>query len=242
MQIPNYATAFIILTCIFMAAALSLIMSYGALQAKTNAVDIRKFITKFIVYIIAWVAIVMVLSYTEFLDLRTERGRLLGPFILGSTLLANISLGRSKVFGSILDAIPTGWLATIQIYRIIGLVFLLMLADGLLSSYLAFSTGWGDIFIGITAPITGYFLLKNPTKYAYIGLVWCIAGFSDLILVLFKALTSAPGELQIAAFELPTIIIGIFPFPIIPFLVVPISLTLHIQLIRKIMRQKNMKV
>lgn len=242
MEVPNYAIVSILLTSMFIAAALSTMISYGALKSQINPVDIREFVLKLVAYMFAWVVIVLALSYTEYFDVRTGRGQFLGPFIVVTTLLANISLGRSKTFGSILDAIPTNWIATVQIYRIIGIVFLLLLADGILSSYFAFSTGWGDIIIGATAPMTGYLLYKNPIKHAYIGVIWCIAGFLDLVLVLIKALTSAPGPLQIYSTELPTVIIGIFPFSIIPFLVVPISLTLHVQLIRKILRQKGTPV
>jgi hypothetical protein len=65
--------------------------------------------------------------------------------------------------------------------------------------------------------------------------VWCVTGILDLLLVLFKALNSAPGPQQTTAFELPTVIIGYFPFSIIPLFVVPFSLILHGLLIRRLM-------
>lgn len=100
---------------------------------------------------------------------------------------------------------------------------------------LAVSTGWGDIFVGVTAPIVGYMLWRDSQRFRLFEIVWCVAGITDSIPVLYKAVNSAPGPMQTTAFDLPTIIIGYIPFPIVPLLVVPISLILHIQMIRKLL-------
>ncbi len=236
MPIPDYAVLLIIVTSLFVASSVSVMLTHGLHLANINAGDRRRFSIRVSFYALVWVGIALVIAKSNILVPSVDRAYpLLGVLILGSAIVGNILLFKSPTAKAVLDAIPVHWFASIQIYRIIGLVFLLLEADGLLSTYFASSTGWGDIAVGVTAPFVGYLLWRDAKRFQAVGIAWCIAGIADLLLVLYKAVNSAPGPLQSTAFDLPTIIIGYFPFTIVPLLVVPVSLILHVQMIRKLL-------
>ncbi|MBX2850055.1 MAG: hypothetical protein KTR16_17140 [Acidiferrobacterales bacterium] len=236
MILPSYATLLIIATIGFLAAALSSVLTLGIAAADLAADKKRRFTIYFGYYIVVWFSLALWISYTNILVPSIERAfPLLGVSIIGPALLGSILLFRSPAAIAVLNAIPVERLITLQIYRIIGVVFLLLQSDGLLSAFFAFSTGWGDILVGLTAPIVGFLIWKDSQKYRYVGIGWCITGMSDLFLVLYKAISSAPGPLQTTSFDLPTEIIAYFPFTIIPLLVVPISLILHVAVLRRLL-------
>lgn len=236
-MIPAYAILLILLTSIFVASSLSALIANGIGLSKLDSDDKQKFSIRISLYLFTWVVAVLCVAYSNILVPRVEQNfPLLAVLIIGPTLLGSFLLFKSKNALAVLLATPLHLLATIQVYRVIGVVFLLLQDDGLLPAYFATSTGWGDIFVGVTAPIVGYLLWKDAKAFRFVGLAWCVVGIGDLLLVLYKAATSAPGPLQSTSFELPTVIIGYFPFTVIPLLIVPISLILHVQMMRKIIR------
>lgn len=235
MSLPPYVTLAIIATCLFVSTALSILVTHGLHKADIAPDQRRGFAVKFLAYIAVWLCLVLGMSYVNvFVPSSDQTFPILGVSILGSVILGIVLLARSATATQILKSLPIHLFATIQVYRVLGLVFLLMQSDGLLSAFFAVSTGWGDIFVGVTAPLVGFLLWKDVRRFRLVGFAWCIVGISDLLLVLYKAINSAPGPLQTTSFELPTVAIGYFPFAVIPLLVVPISMILHVQMIRKL--------
>jgi len=235
MQVPDYAILLVISTLMFVSGGLAMLLTYATSSAQLAVEEKRRFAFLIGGYLFLWAAAAQAIAYTNVLVPRAEQTfPLLGVLVLGGTISGIVLLSVSRHATAVLQAIPLHWLATIQVYRIIGLVFLLLYADGLLSGYFALSTGWGDIFVGVTAPIVGYLLWRDVARFWAIGLAWCIIGIGDLLLVLYKAINSAPGPFQTTSFDLPTVIVGYYPFPLVPLLIVPISIILHVQLIRRL--------
>ena len=238
MLIPDYVILLIICTVVFLVGSVSVLLTFALIKADLTPNQRQRYAMQVSLFALVWFALVAGISYSNALVPREDFSfPLLGVLIVGSAVLGNILLTRSITFNAALDAMPVHWLAVIQIYRVIGVIFLLLHADGLLSAYFALSTGWGDIAVGVTAPVVGFLLWKDAAKYRIAGYLWCAAGIGDLLFVLYRAINSAPGPLQTTAFDIPTVIIGYFPFPLIPLLVVPISLILHFQMIRKLVKE-----
>ncbi|MEL7091768.1 MAG: hypothetical protein AAFN94_08545 [Pseudomonadota bacterium] len=232
MTVPDYAILLVIAVTLFVAIGVTALLTFGLVRADDTPAAKRRFAVKVIAVVTLWIAGALALAYSGVLVPRADTFPILGALIVGGTIAANVALLRSATAKSVLNAIPAHWLASIQVYRMIGIVFLLLMADGLLPRYFAFTTGWGDIIVGIAAPMVGYLLWRDVQRYAWVGLGWCAVGIADLILVLIKAVRSAPGPLQAAIYNPPTEIVGYFPFPMIPLVIVPMSLILHVQLIR----------
>lgn len=71
------------------------------------------------------------------------------PIVVGVLLI-----WRSKTARRILDAVPQPWLVGIQLYRALGVIFLILYANGKLPAFFAWPAGVGDIAIGLlTSPM-----------------------------------------------------------------------------------------
>lgn len=68
------------------------------------------------------------------------------PLVIGFALLA-----FSKSFRRLVDALPLPWLMGIQSYRVLGVLFLILYAQGSLPPEFAIPAGVGDILVGIAA-------------------------------------------------------------------------------------------
>lgn len=240
MTVPDYAVLLIFCTVIFMALTLSALFTHALSVANLSTSERKRTGWSILSFVTIWVIFALGLAYSNVLVPREDQWfPLLGALIVGITILSIALLLRSRRFKAVLDATPLHWLVAVQTYRVIGLVFLLLQTDGLLSSYFATSTGWGDIAVGVTAPIVGFLMWKEPGRFFWVALTWSVAGIADLLFVLYKAVQSAPGPLQTTAFDTPTVIVGYFPFPLIPLIVVPMSLILHALVIRKLLSQPH---
>src|SRR5467141_2628506 len=74
------------------------------------------------------------------------------PVLLGLPLLV-----RSKNIAAAIDAVPPSWLIGLQVYRVLGAVFLVRWASGALPGAFALPAGGGDVLVGLLAlPVAFY--------------------------------------------------------------------------------------
>ncbi|MEO0344345.1 MAG: hypothetical protein AAF198_13005 [Pseudomonadota bacterium] len=240
MNVPDYAVLLVQITAFFLVASVSALTTYGTLNSKFSNAREPYIAWSIGLFSLAWLVIVLVTSYSNVLVPQMDDVvPYLGVFIAGSTILVAALVLYIPNMRQIMNSVPISWFAGIQIYRVIGAVFLLLEADGLLSKYFAVTTAWGDIFVGLTAPIVAVLLHRDLYKYLWVGILWSLIGIGDLILVLFKAIQSAPGPRQTTAFDIPTEVVTYFPFSILPMLIVPVSIILHLILIQKLLAVRN---
>ena len=102
-------------------------------------------------------------------------------------------------------------LIAIQIYRLIGLIFIVPLQNGNLPASFVIPAATGDALTGITAPIIAYALRKGGPKTWAAALVWNALGLADLFnAVSLGSLTgSATYILNNLAFILVGVTLGI---------------------------------
>ncbi|MFJ4649855.1 hypothetical protein ACIP5Y_01130 [Nocardia sp. NPDC088792] len=119
-----------------------------------------------------------------------------------------------------------------QILRVGGVAFVTAYALGHLPPVFAIPAGFGDIAIGIEA----IFMTRNlrrgtPGR----GAVWFnLLGILDLIVAFTIAFTAAPGRPQILPATPTTEILGNLPLVLIPTVMVPMALALHVVSLTKI--------
>src|SRR5262245_29172452 len=97
--------------------------------------------------------------------------------LLGAALFAAT---RSAVLTAALDAAPLSWLVGIQVYRVLGLVFLLAWSRGFLPGYFALPAGIGDALVGVLAIPLAIGLRSNSPFVCRFALGWNISGVGDL--------------------------------------------------------------
>jgi hypothetical protein len=96
--------------------------------------------------LMAWFAAIPLLAQSGFFRAGGTPAALLLPLILGFFLLF------SQTFRKLLTGTPMHWIIGIQVFRVLGGVFLIGYVQGLLPGIFALPAGIGDTLTGITAP------------------------------------------------------------------------------------------
>jgi hypothetical protein len=117
----------------------------------------------------------------------------------------------------------------IQLYRTIGIVFLILLALGQVPAHFALPAGWGDVVVGLTAPLVALALARGVRHSRVVAASWNVLGLLDLVVAVgmgtgFLAPLLAP---ELGA-QPPVPAMGVFPMFLVPAFAVPVSVLLHL--------------
>jgi hypothetical protein len=132
-------------------------------------------------------------------------------------------------------------LTTVQVWRVGGIAFLILLTKGMLPPIFALPAGLGDMAVGVTAPFIANALAQN--KISEWGFVrWQMAGITDLVVAVTLGVLSSPGRIGILAHGVTTRVMGQLPMTLIPTFAVPLLVILHIICIAQVReaRQRNL--
>lgn len=151
------------------------------------------------------------------------------PIIVGTWLVA-----RSERFRRLVDAVPLPALVGVQLYRVLGVVFLVALAQGHLPAEFALPAGIGDVAVGLAAPLVAYGLVRERRWSRPAAVVWNIADIADLVVAAATGFLSSPSAYQQLALDDPNELIAQFPFVLVPAFAVPVSILLHIFALRRL--------
>ena len=139
--------------------------------------------------------------------------------------------GMSVTTRAALDAAPLSWLVGVQVYRILGFIFLRLWSHGLLPVYFALPAGIGDMLVGVTAlPLA--FVLRSDSRLARrLALGWNVFGILDLVNAVTKGITTALAQVTSNTSPLLS-----YPLVLVPAFGVPLSFILHGLSIRQLRR------
>jgi len=176
-----------------------------------------------------WFAAALALSLSG--SLQTSQGvpplKLLAaasvPIVVFVTWYRGFTAFRAWVLG--LD-LPL--LVMLQAWRVVGGMFLVLLAFGLLPGLFAWPAGVGDVAIGVTAPAVALGLARRAKFGAGRGFVaWNLLGILDLV-VAVAAGTLASGRVPGLVDGVTTNAMGGWPLSMIPGFFVPLFVILHL--------------
>jgi hypothetical protein len=153
------------------------------------------------------------------------------PILAGALLI-----WRSPAVARILDAVPQSWIVSVQVYRALGVVFLILYATGKLPGLFAWPAGVGDILVGVLAPVVGLSYARHPHQNGDLVSAWNLFGIGDLAVAVGTGFLSAPSLLQPFLVEPPNELITQFPLVLIPVFLVPLSILLHVASLAKLRR------
>jgi hypothetical protein len=143
-------------------------------------------------------------------------------------------LYRSSALKTVLVTIPLPWLVGIQLYRVLGLNFLVLYALGRMPGEFAIPAGWGDVAVGLAAPVVGYVLYQGYRWSCLAALSWNVFGILDLVVAVATGFLSSPGPFQVLALENPNVLITAFPLVLVPLYAVPMSILLHLAALKRL--------
>lgn len=162
-------------------------------------------------------------------------------FVGGSLLVALGLLAFSPTWRKVIDAIPAESLISVQIFRLIGGIFLPLYAIGSLPRHFALPAAWGDIAVGLMAPFVALAVRRRLSGARALALGWNLFGFLDLVaavglgtgwlLALLRPGLEAPSAAAAMTF---------FPLVLIPTFAVPVGIILHIYSIRRTLGREQL--
>ncbi len=147
-------------------------------------------------------------------------------------------LTRSDAVGLALDATPASWLIGIQVYRILGGMFLVYWIRGTMPGAFALPAGIGDVATGLLALPAAIWVASGSPIGRRIGIRWNVLGLIDFAVAITMGMLTAPGPAQLLAREHPNIQIAMFPTVMTPAFVVPFSIFLHVLSLRQLKRMQ----
>lgn len=146
---------------------------------------------------------------------------LLGLAVLTPIVVFAVWFRASEGFRQFTESLDAGTLTFVQSWRIAGFVFLALYAYAILPGVFALSAGWGDVFIGVTAPFVALRLVNPEHRRSFI--FWQVLGILDLVL----AVTFGTTARLIDPHGIPTTPLTMLPLSLIPTFAVPLLLILH---------------
>jgi hypothetical protein len=153
------------------------------------------------------------------------------PIPLGLAAVSPVALFAilyltSVSFRELVWSLDLRLLTLAQTSRVVGIVFLILHQQGALPGVFAIPAGWGDLAIGITAPIVAWYWIRPfPTKTF---VVWNLLGSFDLLLAVTLGVLASRTPIGILAGDVTTRPMGQFPLSLIPTFFVPLLLILHL--------------
>jgi hypothetical protein len=151
------------------------------------------------------------------------------PIALGILLYLGWGTLRRAV-----EATPQSWLVGVQLYRTLGLIFIILLLQGRMPGAFAWPAGVNDVLVGLFAPVVALAYARRWPNAARWVRVWNWFGLADLILALTTGFLTSPSPFQKLAFDSPNVLISAFPLVLVPVFLVPLSILLHLASLKKL--------
>jgi hypothetical protein len=136
----------------------------------------------------------------------------------------------------VIETVPQQWIVGIQLYRALGVVFLILYAMGRLPGAFALPAGAGDVFVGLLAPVVATAQTRQWRNANGLLRAWNILGLTDLAVALTTGFLTSPSPLQRLAFDAPNVLIGRYPLVMVPVFLVPLAILLHLASLQKLRR------
>ncbi len=129
------------------------------------------------------------------------------------------------------------WLISIQLFRAIGLVFVLEWSRGNLPGIFAHPAGWGDLAAALTA-LTVLIVYRKREIPPGAVLTVAAVGIADAISAFSFGFLSSPTPVQMFAFNRPNVVIA-YPTGLIPMFLIIFAVLFHILSLAELRRSRT---
>ncbi len=141
---------------------------------------------------------------------------------------------RHRLLG---QGVPQQALIALQLFRPIGLLFVLEESRGTLPSIFAYPAGWGDLAAGLLALAVLVRYPRGPVPARAIIAVAAV-GLLDFASAFFFGFTSSASPLQLFAFDHPNRVLE-YPLGLIPVFLVPYAVMAHLLSLAQLARDRR---
>jgi hypothetical protein len=173
----------------------------------------------------AWAMITAVLaSRGFFLPPDAQRAPPVGIYLAVVLVCLAVSLTASGTLRSLLTNQKN--LIRLNVWRLEGIVFLLLMADGQMPAVWALPAGIGDIVVGAMAFwVASRVGTPNGIRWA---VIFNLFGLADLVVAVGLGIMTSPGPAQLVRTTPTSELVTHFPLVLVPTFLVPLAFTLHV--------------
>jgi hypothetical protein len=217
---PELLAVLIVAPTIAVVLALFWVLWNGRASARQSWVAIVSFVV-----LAAWALTVSVLARRGFFLPPDEKSPPPMGIHLGIVL---VGLGILLAFSANLRSLLTNqkYLIWLNVWRLVGLVFLGLMATGQMPALWALPAGIGDVIVGVMAPWVASQLDKPAGKR--IAIVFNLFGLADLVVAVGLGIMTSPGPLRVFDTTPTSEFVTHFPLALVPAFLVPLAFALHI--------------
>lgn len=130
-------------------------------------------------------------------------------------------------------------LTLIHTFRVVGVVFLILMFTGRLPAVFALPAGLGDIAIAVAAPFVARRLATGDRRGA---VAFNVLGILDLVIAITIGVLTAPGPLRLLDITPSTEPMSQLPLALIPTVLVPMYVGLHILSLQRLPGHRRHRV
>jgi hypothetical protein len=186
------------------------------------------------VVLVLWLAGAFVVSAAGLLE-NTDPTR--PPLGIGVSVLLPLAVfpvwyALSGRFREWVRSLDPARLVGLQLYRVLGGVFVIVFFLGALPAGFALPAGLGDVAIGIAAPFVARQLASGARQGRRNAVIWCVLGLADLVIAVTLGVLMSPSAVGVLAGEVTAAPVTSLPLSLIPIYLVPVSVLLHVATLR----------
>lgn len=121
------------------------------------------------------------------------------------------------------------FITMMQLWRVVGFVFLPLYAYEVLPGLFAWPAGLGDIAIGLTAPLMAWTLMRRPNFAASRGfIVWNLLGLLDFAVAGVTSTLASGAVPGLVSGPVTAAPMEVWPLILFPAFIVPLFMMLHL--------------
>ena len=241
-SVPLWAAAVVLVDIV----GAALVAWIGLRRAAHSLFDARKaarISTFFAAVLLSWFLVAVLITLVPRPD---DAPAMLAAVVIlvWNLLLTAVGYGLrffSRTYREMIDAIPHPLLLAFQSYRLIGIVFLPMLALGVLPTFFAVPAGVGDIIAGLAVLGAAYLYAKRSAGARGAAVGANLIGMLDFAVALGAGSTILAPPLQ-AILGGSTVLTGqlsVFPLGLIPLFVVPLGFIVHLHSLSRLAGERK---
>ena len=172
-----------------------------------------------------WAVVAAVLAYRGvFRPQDLESAPPVGIHLIVVLSVLFVSLATSASLRRLLTQQPS--LIRLHLWRLVGIVFLVLMLRGQVPALWALPAGIGDILVAVTAPWVARDL--DTPRGRRRATIWNLFGIADLIVAVGLGIMTSPGPTQVFRTVPTSEFMTHFPMALVPTFLVPLAFTLHV--------------
>jgi len=190
-----------------------------------------------------WFVLVVILAATRALHYQYGLGTPgLGIAVALPIAILCIVVARIESLRETFHRVPLSLLIGVHTVRVLGISFIILYSAARLPAPFAPVAGWGDIFVGATAPLVAWHVYRQGTNARAMVWLWNAIGVADLVAAVGLGVMSSPGPLRLIFAEPGSAIMSTLPWLLIPGFLVPLLFTVHIAIFIRLAEGRKLTV